>query len=213
MSFKDPEARFLFPNPFLTIRLDDSEKLNRELLKEIAKRCKTEAGIKRSNLLGWHSPNDLFDRREPAHAKLAAELVAIVGACSQKMIPDLPKDLPIRHEGWINLSPTNALNAPHDHPSSFWSGTYYVAVPPPDDPTDKYSGAIEFIDPRGSMGSSARIETPFTRSKFTVRPTAGTCFLWPSYLKHWVHPNRSSQDRVTIAFNSWFPRGPQRAGG
>jgi uncharacterized protein (TIGR02466 family) len=210
MSFQEPEARFIFPNPFLTVRLDDSEALNRDLLKEIAKRQKAESGIGRSNQMGWHSATDLFERKEPAHARLAAELRAIVAACTAKVMPDVPKDLLVRHEGWINLSPTYALNAPHDHPGSFWSGTYYIKVPPPDDPTDKYSGAIEFIDPRGSMGTNSRIETAFTRSKFTVRPAAGTCLLWPSYLKHWVHPNRSSEDRVTVAFNSWFPRGSQR---
>jgi uncharacterized protein (TIGR02466 family) len=211
MSFQEPEARFLFPNPFLTIRLDDSEALNGDLLKEIAKRLKAEPGIGRSNQMGWHSATDLFERKEPAHARLAAELAAVVAACTAKMVPDAPNDLMIRHEGWVNLSPTYALNAPHDHPGSFWSGTYYIKVPPPADPTDKYSGAIEFIDPRGALGTNARMETPFTRSKFTVRPAAGTCLLWPSYLKHWVHPNRSSEDRVTVAFNSWFPRGSQRS--
>jgi uncharacterized protein (TIGR02466 family) len=213
MSFKDPETLFLFPNPFLTVRLDDSERLNRDLLKEIDDRRLAEAGIKRSNQMGWHSATDFFARTEPAHAALATELAAIVAACTRKMMPDVPKDLTVRHEGWINLSPTYAMNAPHEHPGSFWSGTYYVKVPLPDDPIDKYSGAIEFIDPRGSLGTNWRIETPFTRSKFTVRPAAGTCLLWPSYLKHWVHPNRSSEDRVTIAFNSWFPRSSQRSKG
>ena len=212
MSFKEPEARFLFPNPFLTTQLDDAQALNRELLKEIAKRRQAEAGIKRSNQMGWHSATDFFQRSEPAHARLAAELRAIVAACTGKIMPDVPKDVLIRHEGWVNVSPTNALNAPHDHAGSFWSGTYYVKVPLPEEPEDKYSGAIEFIDPRGSMGSNSRVETAFTRSKFSIRPTAGTCFLWPAYLKHWVHPNRSREDRVTIAFNSVVsPHRPKRA--
>src|SRR5215203_938766 len=105
MSFQEPEARILFPNPFMTVRLDGSEALNRDLLREIMKRRKSEPGIKRSNHQGWHSAGD------------------------------------------------------------FWSGTYYVHVPPADNPDDKYSGAIEFIDPRGSIGTNARVETPFTRGK------------------------------------------------
>ena len=47
---------------------------------------------------------------------------------------------------------------------------------------------------------------PFTRKRFTFRPRAGTCLLWPAFLKHWVHPNRSDEERVSAAFNSWFVR-------
>jgi hypothetical protein len=77
---------------------------------------------------------------------------------------------------------------------------------PEADRSDRQSGAIEFIDPRGSIGSNAGLETPFTRGKFTARPAAGTCFIWPSFVRHWVHPNRSAEDRVSIAFNSRYIR-------
>ena len=209
MPFKDPEVRLLFPVPFITIRLDGSEALNKRLLKEIAKRQRTEPGMTRSNRYGWHSAPDLFQRTEPAHAQLIGELHAMVAACTAKLMPDFPKDLEPIHEGWVNVSPTHAMNSPHDHPGAFWSGTYYVHVPVPSDPADKLSGAIEFIDPRGSIGTNARIDAPFTRGKFTVRPAAGTCLLWPSFVKHWVHPNHSREDRVTVAFNSSFARAPK----
>jgi uncharacterized protein (TIGR02466 family) len=209
MSFQQPDVRILFPNPFFTVRLDDSEELNRGLLKEIAKRRVSEPGITRSNRLGWHSALDLFERKEPAHARLSSEIKAIVAACTAKIDPNWPTGLTTKHEGWVNVSQPHALNTPHGHPGAFWSGTYYVQVPRPDDPTDKYSGAIEFIDPRGATGTSYRVDTPFTRGKFTARPAPGTLLLWPAFLTHWVHPNRSSEERVTVAFNSWFV-GPKR---
>ena len=211
MSFQEPEVRVMFPTPFLTIQLDGAEELNRRLLKEIAKRQAAEPGIDRSNRYGWHSALDLFERTEPAHAKLTREIDAIVAACTAKMMPEVPQDLLRKHEGWINVSPTHAMNAPHDHPGPFWSGVYYVKVPLPADGDDKYSGAIEFIDPRGSIGTTANIGTNFTRPKFTIRPAAGTCLLWPSFVKHWVHPNRAKEDRVTIAFNSWYVKPPGKA--
>ena len=214
MPFQDPEVRVLFPVPLLTIRLDGSEALNRRLLAEIAKRRESEPGVRRSNRRGWHSAPDLFERTEPAHAELVREIKAMVAASTAKLMPELPRDFVGTHEGWINVSPTHAMNSPHDHPGAFWSGTYYVQVPLPADDEDKFSGAIEFIDPRGSIGTNARVEAAFTRGKFVVRPVAGTCLLWPSFLKHWVHPNHAEQDRVTIAFNSWFARrtkpGPAR---
>ena len=70
MSFQEPEVRVMFPTPFLTIQLDGAEKLNRRLLKEIGKRRSAEPGIDRSNRYGWHSGLDLFQRTEPAHARL-----------------------------------------------------------------------------------------------------------------------------------------------
>jgi uncharacterized protein (TIGR02466 family) len=205
MAFDEPEVRVLFPVPFVTIRLQGAETLNPRLLAEIEQRRKVEPGIDRSNRYGWHSALDLFDRREPAHAQLAREIDAMVSSVTAKLVPDAPAGIGTSHEGWVNVSPTNAMNSPHDHPGSFWSGTYYVHIPEADE-SDRQSGAIEFLDPRGSIGSNAGLETPFTRGKFTARPAAGTCFIWPSFVRHWVHPNRSAEDRVSIAFNSRYIR-------
>ena len=209
MAFDEPEVRVLFPVPFVTIRIQGAEELNSRLLREIAERRNSEPGMDRSNRYGWHSALDFFERGEPAHAELAREIEALVAAATAKLVPDLPAGLRPSHEGWVNVSPTHAMNSPHDHPGSFWSGTYYVQVPEPDDEGDRLSGAIEFIDPRGAIGSSARLETPFTRGKFTARPVPGTCLIWPGFMRHWVHPNRSSEDRVTVAFNSRFTRAPK----
>lgn len=205
MAFDEPDVRVLFPVPFVTIRLQGADQLNSRLLKEIEKRRTEEPGLDRSNRYGWHSHLDFFERGEPAHSELASEIAAMVAAATQKLVPELPASAEIAHEGWVNVSPTHAMNAPHDHPGAFWSGTYYVHVPEAD-PADRLSGAVEFIDPRGSIGSSGRVETSFTRGKFTARPVAGSCFLWPGFVRHWVHPNRSAEDRVSIAFNSRFVR-------
>lgn len=204
MAFDEPDVRLLFPVPFVTVRLKGADKLNRRLLAEIAERRTKEPGVDRSNRNGWHSALDFFDRPEPAHAELARELAAMVAASTARLVPDLPANLAPRHEGWINVSPTHAMNIPHEHSGAFWSGTYYVHIPEPGDDADAHSGALEFIDPRGSIGSAARIETPFTRGKFTVRPVSGTCLLWPGFVRHWVYPNQSSEERVSVAFNSSF---------
>lgn len=204
MPIEEPDVRVMFPVPLVSIRLKDADKLNRRLLKEIAARRRSEPGVDRSNRLGWHSDYDLFRRSEPAHGELAREIAAMVDAATRKAIPEMPKGFAARHEGWINVSPMHAMNAPHDHPGAFWSGTYYVQVPLPPGDGDVLSGAIEFIDPRGSIGTNARLETSFTRPKFTVRPAPGTALLWPAFVRHWVHPNRAEQERVTVAFNSWF---------
>ena len=197
----------MFPVPLLMARLSAPELLNQHFASEAAARRSSESGIDRSNRYGWHSRPDFFDRTETAHAELAATICAFVEQATKQTLNKLPADLTIRHEGWVNINPTHAMNAPHDHPGAFWSGTYYAAVPLPDSAEDKMSGAIEFIDPRGSLGSNARIETPFTRGKFTIRPKAGTLLLWPGYLRHWVYPNMAKEERLTVSFNAWFSKG------
>src|SRR5688572_16260087 len=119
MAFEDPEVRVLFPVPFVTIRLKNFEALNRRLMVEIRERQSAEPGLERSNRYGWHSDVDLFDRREPAHRELAGELASMVAAATVKLVPDLPADVSMHNEGWVNVSPTHAMNAPHDHPGAF----------------------------------------------------------------------------------------------
>ena len=54
-----------------------------------------------------------------------------IGVTVRQVMPDLPADLIPSQDGWVNINPTGAMNAPHDHPGAFWSGVYYVQVPPP----------------------------------------------------------------------------------
>ena len=195
----------MFPVPLL-MQAEERADLNRRFVAEALVRRGKEAGVDRSNRYGWHSNADFFQRKEEAHTELAEIIRQFVQKATKQMMPKLPGDLAPSCEGWVNINPTHALNSPHDHPGSFWSGTYYAQVPLPTREEDKMSGAIEFLDPRGSLGTSARIETPFTRSKFTLRPAAGTLLLWPGYLRHWVYPNMSKEDRFTVSFNAWYSR-------
>ena len=205
-AFGPIDIHTMFPVPLLMARLDNSVALDARLLAEARIRRENEPGMDRSNRYGWHSEADFFSRKEPAHRELAKIIRTFIDQGCARTMPALPNKLTLNYDGWVNINPTHAMNAPHDHAGAFWSGTYYALVPLPDDPDDKVSGAIEFIDPRGSLGSSVQIETPFTKPKFSVRPGPGTLLLWPAYLKHWVHPNQASSDRMTVSFNAGFTR-------
>jgi uncharacterized protein (TIGR02466 family) len=99
---------------------------------------------------------------------------------------------------WINVMKKGAVHAPHIHPHSVISGTYYVTVPPK-------SGAIRFEDPRLPMlmaapakKEKARLEN---RSFVDIAPKAGTLLLWESWLRHGVEANGSTTPRVSVSFN------------
>ena len=92
----------------------------------------------------------------------------------------------------------DAIHAPHIHPHSAVSGTYYVTVPPK-------AGAIRFEDPRLAMMMAApprkKNAKPENRSFFNVDPRPGTLLLWESWLRHGVEPNGAKHPRISISFN------------
>lgn len=214
MSFTLKSTEHLFPTPLLRFAVEDAEALNRALLEEIAARRVAEPGVTRSNFGGWHSAKDFFDRSEPAHRRLALDLMRMMAEATRAFDPKLDiTRVQLVPDGWVNVNPTGAYNGPHDHKTAFWSGTYYVDNPP----ADGSSGMIEFLSPHHPLPSSGVVGGPLTAEVFATRPEAGSALLFPSNLLHWVHPNQSSADRVTIAFNGRFrSKGPtvsRRGGG
>lgn len=204
MAFKLKSVDELFPTPLLRFEVSDEAALNAALLGEIATRRRQEEGVRKSNTRGWHSATDLFDRKEPAQVKLAQLLLRMIAEATRTVAPETKfSGLQLVSDGWINVNPTGAYNSPHDHPGAFWSGCYYVQVPAASDVDD---GAIEFISPHKPLPGLGLIGGGLTSDKLRIRPKAGLMLLWPAHLLHWVHPNASTEERVTIAFNGYFRR-------
>lgn len=199
----------LFASPLLSFALPGAAALNAALLAEIAARRQAEPSLQRSNRGGWHSADDLFRRSEPAHRDLARRLGEAARRATLSLQPDARLDpLRLDLEGWININPPGALNAPHDHPGWLWSGCYYVQVPPADpaatSPTD---GCIEFLDSRTNLRVISVVDMPFMRSKSQVRPQPGLLLLFPAHLLHWVYPHTGPGERISVAFNARWARG------
>jgi len=186
--------------------MDDAKRLNTALLTEIAERRRAEPGVQRSNRHGWHSKLDLFDRPEPAHRELAGALTRMIAGATKKLVPDADfAKLDMSCEGWVNVNPTGGYNGPHDHPGAFWSGAYYVSMPPnaEDDPD---GGSIEFLAHRPANFFVGMLRAPMTSDKMRFQPKEGMALLFPGTIKHWVFPHHAAAERVTIAFNTQFRR-------
>ena len=65
---------------------------------------------------------------------------------------------------------------------------------------------IEFLDPRSDLPNWRIFKARAFRPKRKIRPEAGEIVLFPSYLVHWVYPNETQDNRVTIAFNATFEK-------
>ena len=145
----------------------------------------------------YASLNDLT-ARATVFAELEKSIARHVTAFARKAEFDLGARKLKLDSLWINVMEKGAVHAPHLHPHSVISGTYYVAVPPG-------SGAIRFEDPRLAMlmaapakKKSAKLEN---RTFVDVTPKAGMLLLWESWLRHGVAANGSKEKRISVSFN------------
>jgi uncharacterized protein (TIGR02466 family) len=194
----------LFYSPLTVFEVDEAKTLNKLLLEEITTHKEKSPGLDRSNWRGWHSEDDLFKRTEPGCQALCAHMLEAVQASTNTVSPNFDfSRYGIQAEGWFNVLGKGGLNTPHDHPGWVWSGCYYVRVP---DSDKELSGNIEFFDTRTNVRTLTVEGAPCFASKFHFKPRAGMLLMFPSYLRHWVYPNESEEERVTIAFNARFAR-------
>lgn len=108
-------------------------------------------------------------------------------------------------QGWANINRRGDYHDLHNHPHAYLSGTYYVAMPERSDTKqnrkDVRPGCITFYDPRGSANMTAIKGDPQIEAEFTVTPKPGLLLLWPAFVNHFVHPNLSDEDRISISYN------------
>jgi uncharacterized protein (TIGR02466 family) len=157
---------------------------------------KRDAGLKLSNVGGWHSTGDLFDTKDEALRGLAAELLGLAAEMSYFQISDQYPDCIVEPGffggSWANVSRHGDFNRPHVHPGVVWSGVFYVDIGDRD-PQRRENGCIEFMDPRpGNLHGGKRV----------VSPEAGQALLFPSWLCHYVNPFFGRGERISIAFNT-----------
>ncbi len=149
--------------------------------------------------------------READFLKIEHPAIGWLGQCINKTVIDYLRaqgqvyKSEWRLQGWANINRFGDYHDLHNHPHSYLSGTYYVAVP---ESTEKLPGradrrpsAISFYDPRAQANMTAIRDDPQVEAEFTLLPEPGTILLWPSFLHHFVHPNLSQQSRISISFN------------
>jgi uncharacterized protein (TIGR02466 family) len=191
MAFGTPISTYLWP---------DSDVLNPELKKVILQKETAETGLKRSNVGGWHSKPDLFLWDVDCARQLKDRLGAFTVDLTRLVTTfDGPRKINLQMEGWANVSRRGHYNSVHDHPGSTWSGVYYVSRGEPDN-DDPSNGKLELIDPR-SGANILHVERNVFEGRYLVEPMPGLMVMFPSWLKHMVHPFQGSGERISISFN------------
>ncbi len=189
-----------FSTPIARFRVSGCETLNVALRDVVLGREANTPGVGRTNIRGWHSPDDIMDWPDDCIVQLKGYVMEAV----QNMVAVLSGvqdyTCTIGLAGWANVLHTGNYNKEHVHPECTVSGVYYVDVGA-SDPNDKRSGRFEFMDPRHLAEMVPTPGTPFGRT-LPVQPQDGLMLVFPSWLYHAVRPYTGIRPRISISFNA-----------
>jgi uncharacterized protein (TIGR02466 family) len=123
----------------------------------------------------------LFEKIEP-YVKTVAETWGI-----QKSI--------VLKNFWINQHNQYNYGMSHLHPEGIISGVYYIQVP-------NNAGRIVFERPDIQESFfEGDVINQYNYKEYSVDPAVGSCVLFPSYLKHRIEQNLSTEPRISLSFN------------
>ncbi|MEO1249049.1 MAG: TIGR02466 family protein [Pseudomonadota bacterium] len=192
-----------FHTPVWSREVVEHQRINAEILAILDKLEKDTPSISRSNVGGWHSPDNLHHRED------MAEIRRIIGrtcvGCATFMEFDFDNFELVITEMWLNKNGPGDFNRAHIHPNAILSGAYYVSAP-------EGSGNIEFYDPvPARLMTTYPIKTnkPINAQAAEYAARDGLLLIFPSWLQHAVQPNRSDKPRVSMSFNVSFRRTPR----
>jgi uncharacterized protein (TIGR02466 family) len=179
----------IFPTSFYTVNIFDTQENQRykDFLIDLSQKT---SGTSRSNRGGWQSETNLWEQ------EVFKSLLEKTTAIAQSIIESISQNRPqmVIRAMWGNINPKGGMNFTHVHPSGWMSGVYYIQLP---QGTDE----ITFEDPRPARMMDFQRSCLVSDEYFSHRPKVGELLLFPSWLPHFVLPNTSNEERISVSFN------------
>jgi uncharacterized protein (TIGR02466 family) len=199
------EKRDFFPTPVYCSSIDNFAEMNPKIIEKIYQIKEIDPGLKKTNILGWHSNYDLHLNPEMLEVPEFLKVRDSIYEAAQNITGDIGYKIPVVcSHMWININNKYASNEIHDHPHSLLSGSYYLQSPEP-------VSYIKFYDPRpvnayciNDCLPEEMVPTDYTRTNINFKPIAGNFVFFQSWLKHSVEVNLSDEDRISLSFNFIF---------
>lgn len=202
---EDTSSSFLslFPTRILKFTLTDAVSLNPLLVEAVElerQRCK---GVQKTNQGGWHSTTDFHQRQNPAVQEFFQRAREQLSLWAEGFF-DLTKkpDPNLWHiELWANRNEHGHFNRAHDH---FRTGIcaslfYYVRCGGND------VGGKTVIINQQSKPANIESSIPLREASFSLTPSDGTGYVFPSWQGHEVTAYFGSIPRITLALNASHP--------
>jgi uncharacterized protein (TIGR02466 family) len=177
-----------------TIYAKDLQLDNQVLTNHIIEWSKSDKGINKTNVNGWHSTTDMH--KKPEYKLLIDELYKMQHEIYKEELLD---NEPFLGNMWANVNYQGGYNSPHIHANSMFSGVYYVKSEP-------NSGRLICDDPRPGIQHNIPMRKEGELPKHLwrvceVEPIPGRLVMFPAWLWHRVSPNLSKDIRISISFN------------
>ena len=157
--------------------------------------CNENKSVNKSNSNGFQS--DDLSNNHPVINLLKNTILEKVNIVS-KEIYKINNDLSISNI-WFNINKHKDYNMEHDHPYSILSGVFYSKLP-------KNSGRIVFKSLENIDIYLSDVDIKEFNKDNSIKSFLNTdvnfLHIFPSWLKHYVEPNMSNEDRISFSFNS-----------
>ena len=204
-SFKVKKTDPLFSTPLCLLEIENSAVLNKKLISESRAWRKQQKGANVSNQGdSWHSPDGLMTRSEPGFSEISKMIPLIAAQYASQINPRLEiKNFRFEANAWVNINRKGGFNTTHHHGSYHVSGVYYVKQP---EKATGQSGMIELINSRFDHHIFSQIGGNAFAPSVKMRPAVGSMLVFPSTLLHFVFPNETDEERISLAWNLRFIR-------
>ena len=193
---KQKENLFFFSHAVGRFSLEDEmEELNEKLINLSLDLEKKNSGVVKSNMGGYQS-----DFLENSNKTIRATKKVILKALNQfadTIYVRKPYTV-LFDDPWLNVNRESHANKIHTHPRSDLSLTYYCEVPAD-------SGRIIFENPvLHQRTTSIRYEKHdvWNSEHINLSPKKYDLIIFPSYIPHFVEPNKSNKPRISLACNA-----------
>ena len=126
------------------------------------------------------------------------EFAELVISTSKEILDELKYDVEdiVITDMWATVLKSEEHHPAHTHSNNFLSGTYYLH--------SDQGASIMFQDPRPAAGvilPRIKESTIATANLLTYASKQNRAIIFPSWLPHYVKPNKSKNKRISIAWN------------
>ena len=187
-----------FAHPVFQYKLQNYQDHNKGLTKYIHQLYTDDKeGVKKTNINGWHSKPFNFSEKESAAIKFFKVTQGYVADVFKKYGWLYDHNKIVCNSMWSIINKKDNFNIEHTHPNNYISASYYVKTP-------KDCGRFVVTNP--NTVNRDRFPKQVNRAEFNrnvahINVEEGDLLIFPSYLPHYVEPNKSDEDRVVVSFN------------
>lgn len=166
-----------------------------EMAQESYEIKKTIKSVSVSNNGGYQSPS--FDGKK-SNQKNLDSLKEIAENFAHDVVNDRGLNLPFPSvTWWVNINKNCHYNVLHNHGRADLIGVYYISAP-------ENSGNLVLFRNDGSAYSNLYKNSYVKNLDFTIPAEVGRLYIIPGHIWHYVEPNESTEDRISVSFNIYF---------